>query len=358
MIIAGHGRVQAAEQLGLDEVPVMVAKGWSDAQKHAYIIADNAIPLNAGWDEKLLRFELTELAKMDYPISLVGFDDLRLAAFMGGNEGESDPDAEIDPVPDPVVRLGDIWTLGNHRIICGDSTDWETCERLLDGAQADLVFTDPPYGVSFQSGRSKGGTATRFSKIVNDDKILDIEPIVAKALRNDGAMFIWTSHHVYPQWRYQFAEYYKHTIIWHKPGGGIGDLNGNYATDYELCLFGVKGRPKFRGKRGMAVWVVAKDSVMDYEHPTQKPVELAARAIGDFTDHGGVVLDLFSGSGSTLIACEQTGRVGRVAELDPVYVDVALRRWAKFTGKAATLDGKTFEQVRKSRNKSAKGSAV
>lgn len=185
---------------------------------------------------------------------------------------------------------------------------------------------------------SKGGTATRFEKIANDDRMIDVAPIIASALRNDGAMFVWTSHQVYPQWREQFAPYYKHTIIWHKPGGGIGDLKGNYATDYELCIFGVKGKVRFRGKRGMSVWTIGKDRVTDYKHPTQKPVELAVRAIGDFTDAGNTVLDIFGGSGSTVIACEQMGRAARVIELEPTYCDVIIERWQQFTGQEATLD--------------------
>lgn len=149
----------------------------------------------------------------------------------------------------------------------------------MEGRLADLVFSDPPYGVSFQSGMSKGGTATRFEPLVNGDTILDIAPVVWAFMEQDSAAFIWTGHQVYPVWREQFAEFYKQTIIWHKPGGGIGDLEGSYACDFEMCLFCVKGRPKFRNERGMAVWKESKDSVATYLHPTQKPTALAQRAI-------------------------------------------------------------------------------
>lgn len=194
---------------------------------------------------------------------------------------------------------------------------------------------------------SKVGTATRFAKLQNDDVILPVAPVVWQAMAEDSAAFIWTSQAVYPIWREQFSAFYKSTIIWHKPGGGIGDLEGDYAGDYEMALFCVKGRPKFRGKRGMAVWKIAKDSAESYLHPTQKPVELAERAISDFSDAGDVVLDLFSGSGSTLIACERTSRRARVSELDPAYADVAVTRWQTFTGKQATLDGdgRTFDEI-------------
>lgn len=338
-IIAGHGRLLAALSLGMAEVPTIELSALSEAQKRAYVIADNKLTLNGGWDDAVLADELKALGEEGFDLSLTGFDDVELVSFLATGEGLTDPDEVPDAPAQAVTRLADVWMLGNHRLICGDSTDTETVTHLMDGKLADMVFTDPPYGVSFQSGMSKGGTATRFDKLANDDRMLDIAPVIAGALRNDGAMFIWTSHQVYPQWREQFSEFYKHTIIWHKPGGGIGDLKGNYATDYELCLFGVKGAVRFRGKRGMAVWNIAKDGVTSYLHPTQKPVALAVRAIEDFTDAGYVVLDLFGGSGSTLIACEQTGRVARMAELDPTYADVIVMRWQAFTGREAVLAG-------------------
>jgi DNA modification methylase len=214
----------------------------------------------------------------------------------------------------------------SHRLMCGDSTSAEDVGRLMGGQLAGLVFTDPPYGIGFQSGMAEGGTASRFGKLQNDDVILNVAPVVWSIMGDDTAAFVWTSHQVYPQWREQFADFYKHTIIWHKPGGGIGDLEGNYATDYELCLFCAKGRPKFRGKRGMAVWVVHKDGVMDYAHPTQKPTALADRAIADFSDRGDVVTDLFGGSGSTFAAAEASGRVCYGMEMDEKYIAVILER--------------------------------
>lgn len=194
---------------------------------------------------------------------------------------------------------------------------------------------------------SKGGTATRFAKLKNDDTVLSVAPAVWQAMADDTAAFVWTSQAVYPAWREQFAAFYKSTVIWHKPGGGIGDLAGDYAGDYEMALFCVKGRPKFRGKRGMAVWRVAKDAAESYLHPTQKPVELAERAILDFSDVGSIVLDLFSGSGSTTIACERTSRRAMVSEIEPTFADVTVCRWQAFTGKPATLDGdgRTFAEI-------------
>jgi len=353
-IIAGHGRVLAAKKLGLTEIPVMVARGWTQAQKRAYVLADNKLALNAGWDTELLKVELAELSDLDFDMPLIGFSELELSDLLAETTtGLTDPDEVPEPPVNPVSILGDVWLLGKHRLVCGDSLDWSVVDGLLEGKKADMVFADPPYGLQFQSGMSKGGTATRFDKLANDDKILEIEPNISAALRNDGAMFIWTSHQVYPQWRKQFDAHYKHTIVWHKPGGGIGDLKGNYATDYEFCIFGVKGKVKFRGNRGMAVWTVGKDRVIDYRHPTQKPVELAVRAIEDFTDPNYIVFDPFGGSGSTLIACEQTGRCCRMIELEPGFCDVIIERFQNFTGKESRhADGRSFAELSAIRRRS------
>jgi DNA modification methylase len=200
----------------------------------------------------------------------------------------------------------------------------------MDGKKADMVFTDPPYGVEYRSNMSQ-----RFEQIKNDDTILEIAPIIWQFLADDSAAFVWTSHHVYPIWRQQFDAYYKQTVIWAKGGGGMGDLEGQYALDYEMALFCAKGSPKFQGKRGMAVWDIGKDRASDYVHPTQKPVALAEQALADFTKIRQITLDLFGGSGSTLIACERQHRHARLMELDPAYCDVIVKRWEDFTGNTA-----------------------
>jgi DNA modification methylase len=336
-IVVGHTRLLAAQKLGLSEVPVHIADNLTKAQIKAYRLADNRVAQETSFDNDLLALELGDLKLDGFDLDLTGFNSDEIAALEAlGNstqEGLTDEDAVPETPAQPVTVEGDLWVLGNHRLLCGDSTSVDAVDRLTTSAPADLVFTDPPYGVSFQSGMSKGGTATRFEKLKNDDTILEVFPTIYSALRNDGAAFVWTSHQVYPIWRDQFKDIYKSTIIWHKPGGGIGDLKGDYATDYEMCLFCVKGRVHFREKRGMAVWRVSKDNVTEYKHPTQKPVELAERAVLDFTDPGYSVLNLFGGSGSTLIACEKTGRSARLMEIDPKYCDVILQRWADFTGK-------------------------
>lgn len=345
-IIAGHGRVLAARKLKMKEVPCIRLGYLTETQKKAYVIADNKLALNSGWDEELLALEIADLKNEDFDVSMLGFTEDELAGLgeqlVEEVEALTDDDAVPEVPAEPVTRLGDVWVMGKHRLMCGDSTSIDAVDKLLEGKKADMVFTDPPYGVSFQSNMSK-----RFDVLANDDKILDVAPVVWQFMKDNTAAFIWTSHHVYTEWRSQFSEFYKQTIIWHKGGNGMGDLNGQYALDYEIALFCTKGSPKFRGARGMAVWKVGKDSASNYVHPTQKPVELAERAIGDFSDPKNVVMDLFGGSGSTLIACEKTNRQARLMELDPKYCDVIVKRWQDFTGKKATLEasGKTFDEV-------------
>lgn len=332
MIVAGHGRVLAARKLNMDSVPCIRLGHLTPTQARAYVIADNKLALNAGWDDAMLKAELDVLKEEGFEIGLTGFSDDEIEALLDVEvvEGNTDPDDVPEAPVDPITKPGDLWILGNHRLMCGDSTSLQDVERLMDSMKSELVFTDPPYGVSFRSNRSK-----RFDVLQNDDKILDVAPIVWAIMGEDTAAFIWTSHDVYPQWRNQFDSFYKQTIVWYKGWGGMGDLSGQYALDYELALFCTKGNPKFRNGRGMAVWDVSKDAASKYVHPTQKPVALGLRAIGDFSDQGDVVLDLFGGSGTTAIACEKTGRKARLMELDPKYCDVIVKRWEEFTGRKA-----------------------
>lgn len=345
-IIAGHGRLMAARKLGLTDVPCIKLSHLTPTQRKAYVIADNQLALNAGWNEELLTIELDELLADNFALEVLGFDPDELKRLMSENEvtqGLTDEDQAPEVEDNPVTKLDDMWVLGKHRLMCGDSTSVDAVGSLMENRHAGLVFTDPPYGVNFQSNMSK-----RFDVLANDDKILDVAPVIWQFMQENTAAFIWTSHHVYPEWRAQFSEFYKQTIIWHKGGGGMGDLTGQYALDYEIALFCTKGSPKFRGQRGMAVWQVGKDAASSYVHPTQKPTALAERAIADFSDKGNLVLDLFGGSGSTLIACEKTGRQARLMELDPRYCDVIVKRWQDFTGKQAVLEssGQTFAELK------------
>lgn len=344
-IIAGHGRVLAARKLGLEQVPCIELAHLTDAQKRAYILADNQLAANAGWDMEMLKIELSDLDAIDFDLSLIGFD----ADFLAGMleeipEGLTDPDECPEPPEDPVCKLGDIWTLGKHRLMCGDSTSLDAVEKLMDGRLADMVFTDPPYGMSYQSNsRTK---SAKFDVIKNDDVILDVVPVLEACSK--GWIFIWTTWKVIGRWLENTRGLGAPTnmVIWSKGGGGIGDLKKTFSTDYEMALVFNRGA-ELCGKRIGSVWNVGKDRAIDYVHPTQKPVALAEEAIDKTTRLGALVIDLFGGSGTTMIACEKNGRAARLMELDPKYCDVIINRWQNYTGKQAIHEasGKTFDEV-------------
>lgn len=241
-----------------------------------------------------------------------------------------DDTIKYDDIEPFKVEYGDIYEVNGHRIMCGDSTSIADVSKLMNGKKADLIFTDPPYGISYSNNMND-----KFEVIKNDDKILDIMPVLLKFSKSNIHWYIWTSHQVYPIWREMFNDYYKHTIIWYKRGGGIGDLKGNYASDYEMCIFCQYGRREFSAGREGAVWDVGKDNATDYVHPTQKPVSLSVKAFKNSTNKGDIVLDLFGGSGSTLIGAELTNRKAFIMELDVKYVEVILNRFYKKFGKEA-----------------------
>ena len=345
-VIAGHGRLMAARKLGMAEVPVIVAAGWTDAQKRAYVIADNKLALNAGWDESLLALEFGELEGLGFDVELTGFSAEEIAALTPEEvpAALTDEDEVPEPPEEPETRLGDVWLLGRHRLMCGDSTSVDAVEKLMDGGKADMVFTDPPYGVEYQSNfRTK---SQKFDVLTNDDQFLDITPIVE--MFSTGWVFVWTSWKVQTKWIEMFSGfgYPTNIVIWHKPGGGIGDLKRTFCSDYEVALVWHRGA-ELCGKRIGSVWTINKDGASTYVHPTQKPVALSEEALDKTTQSGAVALDLFGGSGSTLIACEKTNRQARLMELDPKYCDVIIKRWQDYTGKQATHaeTGQPFAEV-------------
>lgn len=347
-IIAGHGRVMAAKKLGLKTIPCLEAGHLSEAQKKAYIIADNKLALNAGWDDSILRVEFEALKEFDFDLTLTGFSLDELSDFEIEElapEYEDDADGEvIEPPAEPKTKEGDVWILGKHRLMCGDSTSIDAVERLLDGAKIDLVFTDPPYGVEYQSNmRTK---TQKFDMLKNDDAFLDIAPVIEATTK--GWVFVWTSWKVQHKWIELFESfgYPSNIVIWHKPGGGIGDLKKTFSSDYEVALVWHRGA-ELCGKRIGSVWKIAKDGASTYVHPTQKPVELSEEAIDKTTKNGAAVLDLFGGSGSTLIGAEKTGRNAYLMELDPKYCDVIINRWQTLTGKEAVLEstGEAFNAM-------------
>jgi DNA modification methylase len=328
-IIAGHGRVLAARKLGVKEIPVMIAEGWSDTKKKAYVIADNKLALNAGWDAELLRLEIEELKEVDFDINLLGFSDEELADMKEPEvvEGLSDEDAVPETPVDLKTKLGDIYILGNHRLMCGDSTSIDAVEKLMDGNSVDLIFTDPPYNVAFN------GRSGKHDVIKNDDLpehefenfILEVCSVI-KVL-DPKAYYVWCNWNFYGLLQRNLK--FKTCIVWAKNVFGMGQ---GYRHQHEFCLFNGKIDEVIKNESDL--WEVKKDH--NYVHPTQKPVALSVRAFGNHIKLLNV-LDLFGGSGSTLIGAEQTGRKAFVMELDPKYCDVIVKRWEDFTGKKAEL---------------------
>lgn len=336
-VVDGHLRLKAAKKLGLETVPVMLCDDMTDAQIKAFRISVNRVAEFAEWDDELLRVEFAELEGLGFDLELTGFGLDEIAALQVDEiaEGLTDEDEVPEAPEQPVTVEGDVWLLGNHRLMCGDSTSIDAVEKLLDGKKAQMVHTDPPYGISYQSnGRTK---SAKFDVLKNDDVILDIAPVIEAC--SEGWVFVWTSWKVLTKWISQFESfgYPSNQVIWHKPGGGIGDLKRTFASDYETALVWHRGA-ELTGKRIGSVWKVSKDGATEYLHPTQKPVALAEEALDKTTKTGWLILDLFGGSGSTLIACEKTGRHARLMELDPKYCDVIVNRWQSFTGKEAVLE--------------------
>lgn len=364
-IIAGHGRVLAARKLGLGEAPVMVAEGWTEAQKRAYVIADNQLAMNAGWDAELLSSEVRGLAEWDFDLSLLGFADID-ALLAAGNSGLTDPD-DAPPAPEnPVTEPCDVWLLGRHRMVCGDSTDADTVAKALNGVAPHLMVTDPPYGVeydpSWRNGleRPRTGGAQAFAAIgeVLNDGLADWRE--AWGLFPGDVAYVWcaslTNDSVIAS--LEAANLIRRSqIIWNKPHFAIG--RGDYHWQHELCWYAVR-----RGRAGhwagdrkqTTVWTITSGvgftTKKDGEnartgHGTQKPVECMKRPIENNSSPGQAVYDPFVGSGTTIIAAEMTGRACHAIELSPAYVDVSARRWQNFTGQSATLegDGRSFDEV-------------
>jgi DNA modification methylase len=356
-IIAGHGRLLAARKLGLTEVPCIVLDHLSETQKRALIIADNKLALNAGWDSEMLGLELQELAAEDFDMGLVGFTDDELAALLAEKtEGLTDPDETPEPPADPVSVLGDVWVLGKHRIVCGDSTDADTVAKCLNGVTPHLMVTDPPYGVEYDAdwrnkamridGTAIGGRAV--GKVENDDRADWSE---AWALFPGDVAYVWHAGNM----AHTVAESLTKTglniraqIIWNKSVLVIG--RGDYHPKHEPCWYAVrKGKTGHYvgGRKQTTVWDIDKPRKSETGHSTQKPVECMKRPIENNSSAGQAVYEPFSGSGTTIIAGEMTGRSIHAIELNPAYVDVAVIRWQEFTGeKAVHEDGRLFDDLR------------
>jgi len=332
VVVVGHTRLMGAKKLGLKKVPTVIAD-LSETQAKAYRIADNRINEDSTWDMELLNLEIAGLSEVDFDLDLLGFDSSELDKLLVNDEEYlTDEDEVPEPPKEPKAKHGDIYQLGEHRLMCGDSTEIDDVDKLMNNKIADLVNTDPPYGVNYQSNmRTK---SDKFDIIKNDDKILNITPIIEKFSK--GWVFIWTTWKVIDKWinNTKSMGFPTNMIVWHKGGGGIGDLKKTFSSDYEMALVFHRGA-ELCGKRIGSVWSLQKDKAVQYKHPTQKPVELSIEAIDKTTYRNSIIMDLFLGSGSTLIACEKMDRICYGMELDPKYVDVIIERWENFTGKKA-----------------------
>ena len=356
VIVAGHGRLAAAQKLAMEMVPVVVLEHLSPTQRRALVIADNRIAENAGWDETMLRVEMEALQLDDFDMSLTGFDADALAELMAGGGGDDSGNTDDDDVPEVlgtvISRTGDVWLLGPHRLLCGDSTLAESYAQLLQGEEVDMVFTDPPYNVNY-ANTAKDKMRGKNRAILNDnlgDGFYDfllaaLTPTVANCR---GAIYVAMSSSELDVLQSAFREAggkWSTFVIWAKNTFTMG--RSDYQRQYEPILYGWPegGKHHWCGDRDQSdVWQIKKPHKNDL-HPTMKPVELVERAIRNSSRPGNSVMDPFGGSGTTLIAAEKTGRIARLIELDPKYVDVIVRRWQDWTGKQATResDGVAFD---------------
>jgi DNA modification methylase len=344
-IIAGHCRVLAGRQLGLAEVPVMLATGWSEAQKRAYVLADNQLALNAGWNPELLRLELGDLQGLEFNLALIGFDAAQLAALTA-NPGLTDPDEVPEPPAVPIAQRGEVWQLGRHRLMCGDATNAEDVAKALGGVSPHLMVTDPPYGVSYDATwRGRAGFspmgANRTGKVTHDDCSDWRE---AWALFPGSIAYVWHgglhAAQVADSLMSQGFQL-RAQIIWNKSVMAMS--RGDYHWKHEPCWYGVRGKGYWTGDRTQTtVWdlrspihIMAGSTEQKTPHPTQKPVECMKRPIENNSSPGQAVYDPFVGSGSTIIAAEMTGRACHALEINPTYCDVTIERWQNFTGEKA-----------------------
>ncbi len=346
IIVAGHGRLAAAQKLGLEIVPVVVLDHLTQTQRRALVIADNRIAENAGWDEAMLRIELEALMGEGFNLDITGFDADALAELIAGdepdNQGQTDEDAVPEVSETPISRPGDVWVLGPHRLLCGDATVAASYDALLQGTPVDMVFTDPPYNVNYANS-AKDKMRGKDRAILNDnlgDGFYDflLAALTQMVTHCRGGIYVAMSSSELDVLQSAFRAAggkWSTFIIWAKNTFTLG--RADYQRQYEPILYGwPEGATRhWCGDRDQGdVWAIKKPQKNDL-HPTMKPVELVERAIRNSSRPGNVVLDPFGGSGTTLIAAEKSGRVARLIELDPKYVDVIVRRWEDFTGKQA-----------------------
>lgn len=354
-IIAGHGRVMAAKKLKLSRVPTITLDGLSEAQKKAYVIADNQLALNSGWDLDMLKLEIEGLEELKFDTNLLGFDDEFLDGLLEAEpeEGLTDEDAVPELPEEPTTVEGDIWILGDHRLMCGDSTSIDAVEALMSGKKADMVFTDPPYNTGMTQKSNNGSTWLNhmFNDSYTDDEwekfMSDFCASYDLATKDNVFIFVcldWRrSHELVPHLKARWK--FSNLIVWDKCVHGLGS---DYKYTHEFIHVCKKGKPKpANNKEGdreyQDVWRIQRKMGKDEDHATKKPIELCERGIRHGSKYKDIVLDLFGGSGSTLIASEKNNRRCMMMELDPKYCDVIVKRWQDFTGKKAIHDKLGYE---------------
>ena len=327
IIVVGHTRYQASRSLGLKEVPITIAAKLTPDKINAYRIADNRTNEEAEWDEDLLKLEIKELDLKKFNLNLTGFDDKQINDLLfEEKQGLTDDDAVPETPEEPISKLGDIWQLGKHRLLCGDATKEEDINKLMDGAKADMVFTDPPYGVDYVS-RVDEKRRKNWGGIKNDNlKNQELETFLTDSIKFINNTYIFCNWQSYINFVNAFGQP-KQIIIWNKLWFGLGK---GYRNQYEICLF----YGKLNITTETNVWDIKRDS--KYKHPTQKPVALSVRAIKNSLQENSICYDPFLGSGSTLIGCEKTNRICYGMELEPKYCDVIVKRWEQWTGEKAT----------------------
>lgn len=335
-ILAGHGRLAAALKLGLKKVPCVKENHLTETQKRAYIIADNKLSLNAGWDNELLAVELSELEGVDFNLDLLGFDEAELSSIFDADKDVSEDDFDVEKeLEEPCFsKTGDIWMLGKHRIICGDATKLETYKTLLENTKVNLVVTDPPYNVNYEGAAGK----IKNDNMENDkfyqflfNSFVNME----QAMADDASIYVFHADTEGLNFRKAFQDagfYLSGCCIWKKPSLVLG--RSPYQWQHEPCLYGWKKKGKhkwYAGRKETSVWEFEK-SKKNADHPTMKPIALLAYPIKNSSMTNSLVLDPFAGSGSTLIACEQTGRICYAIELDEKYCDVIVKRYIEQVG--------------------------
>lgn len=353
-IIAGHGRVMAARKLGMASLPVMVAAGWTDAQKRAYVIADNKLALNAGWDNELLALELGELGDAGFDLELTGFTDEEIKAMMPVEvtEGLTDPDDAPAVQENSITVLGDVWVMGKHRLLCGDSTSVDDLTKLTCGQLVDMWLTDPPYNVAYE-GKTKDSLKIKNDEMGDDQfrQFLRDAYTTADMVMKPGAVFyIWHADSEGYNFRGAARDAgwtVRQCLIWKKSSMVMG--RQDYHWKHEPCLYGWKdgaGHLWAADRKQTTILEFDKPS-RNGEHPTMKPVALFEYQMLNNTKGGDLVLDSFGGSGTTLIAAEKNGRTAMLMDLDPRYCDVIVKRWQEFTGKIAVHaeTGQPFAEV-------------